>query len=340
MEKSLIWVGIILCLSQSAMFSGLNLALFSVSRLRLEVAAAAGDKAAAKVLTLRQDSNFLLTTLLWGNVGINVLLTLLSDSVMAGVSAFFFSTLVITFFGEITPQAYFSRHALRMGVRLAPLLRVYQWLLYPVARPTAWVLDRWLGKEGIEYFRERDLHHMIRKHMEAQESDIDRLEGLGAMNFLALDDLRVSQEGEPVDPQSIIALPYEHDRPVFPRVQPSSDDAFIRRVHASGKKWVIFTDMQGMPRRVMNANAFVRNALLSPAVDPLAYCHRPIVITDPGVVLGEVLGRFRARGHTTADDVIEQDVLLVWGTERRIITGTDLLGRLLRGIAGRTASLA
>jgi len=35
------WLGIALCLSQSAMFSGLNLVVFSLSRLRLEAAAAA-----------------------------------------------------------------------------------------------------------------------------------------------------------------------------------------------------------------------------------------------------------------------------------------------------------
>jgi hypothetical protein len=33
------------------------------------------------------------------------------------------------------------------------------------------------------------------------------------------------------------------------------------------------------------------------------------------------------------DDVIENDMILVWGPQRRIITGSDLLGRLLRGIA-------
>ena len=27
------------------------------------------------------------------------------------------------------------------------------------------------------------------------------------------------------------------------------------------------------------------------------------------------------------------DLILVWGSQRRIITGSDLLGRLLRGIA-------
>ncbi len=131
----------------------------------------------------------MLTTILWGNVGINVLLTLLSNSVMAGLTAFIFSTVLITFAGEIAPQAYFSRHAMRMGSLLVPLLRVYQFILYPVAKPSALVLDRWLGKEGISYFKERDLHTVIRKHIDADESDVSRLEGIGAMNFLALDDI-------------------------------------------------------------------------------------------------------------------------------------------------------
>ena len=32
-----IWIGIAICISQSAIFSGLNLAFFSLSRLQLEV---------------------------------------------------------------------------------------------------------------------------------------------------------------------------------------------------------------------------------------------------------------------------------------------------------------
>ncbi len=33
------------------------------------------------------------------------------------------------------------------------------------------------------------------------------------------------------------------------------------------------------------------------------------------------------------DDVIDNDLILVWGAQKRIITGADLLGRLLRDIA-------
>ena len=63
------WIGIGFCITQSAMFSGLNLAVFGISRLRLEVKALTGDQDASKVLELRKDSNFLLSTILWGNSG-------------------------------------------------------------------------------------------------------------------------------------------------------------------------------------------------------------------------------------------------------------------------------
>jgi len=105
MEAYAAWAGIFLCLSQSAMLSGLNLACFSVSRIQLEIEAAQDKEDAIKVLDLRKDTNFLLTTILWGNVGVNTLLALLSGSVLGGIAAFLFSTVFITVFAEIFPQA-------------------------------------------------------------------------------------------------------------------------------------------------------------------------------------------------------------------------------------------
>ncbi len=150
------WIGIFLCLAQSAMLSGLNFGLFSLGKLELEVEARKGNRQAKRVLRLRENANFALVTILWGKVGVNVLLALLSGSVLTGVAAFIFSTVVITIFAEIISQSCFTRHALRMASLLAPVLRVYQVILYPVARPTAWALDVWLGGEQIRYFPERD----------------------------------------------------------------------------------------------------------------------------------------------------------------------------------------
>jgi CBS domain containing-hemolysin-like protein len=93
-QMLLTWIAIGLCIIQTGIFSGLNLALFSVSRLRLEVEAAGGDTDAAELYALRADSNFALTTIIWGNVATNVVLTLLSESALAGLGAFLFSTIL------------------------------------------------------------------------------------------------------------------------------------------------------------------------------------------------------------------------------------------------------
>src|SRR6202162_3306046 len=187
-----IWIGIACCITQSAIFSGLNLAIFSISKLRLEVEAAGSNRDAVALLAVRKASNLTLATVLWGNFTINLLLTLLSNSVLAGIAAFAFSTIVITLFGEIIPQAYFSRNALRMAARLTPLLKVYRVGLFPLAKPTAIILNWWLGPEGITLLRERDFRAFITKHVGAAGAEVGQLEAVGALNFLDLDDILVA----------------------------------------------------------------------------------------------------------------------------------------------------
>ena len=341
MMGSLTWIGIVLCLSQSAIFSGLNLAVFSISRLRLEVEASNNDKGALRVLSLRKDSNFALTTILWGNVGVNVILALLANSVLAGVLAFLFSTVVITLFAEIMPQAYFSRHALKMASLLYPVLRLYQILLFPVAKPTAKLLDYWLGPEGIRFFAERDFREVIRKHIKSSDTDIDDIEGKGALNFLAIDDLAVIQEGEPIDPQSVISVQFVDGSPVFPKFKKSPSDPFLQQIQASGKKWVILANSESKPQIVLDADGFLRAAIFQGSkVDPLKYCHKPIIITDVKLPLGQVIQRLKVESERPGDDVIDKDIILVWwGTTKQIITGADILGRLMRGIVAQTTPL-
>ncbi len=334
--QTLTWLGVVFCISQSAMFSGLNLAFFSISRLSLEVEASTGNNSAKEVLALRKDSNYLLTTVLWGNVGVNVLLTLLSGSILSGLWAFCFSTFVITIFGEIMPQAYFSRNALKMATLLMPIFKVYQIILYPILKPSAMLLDLWLGQEGIEYFHEKGLREVIKKHVKASDVDIDRLEGLGALNFLDIDDLLVGHEGEPVDPKSIIKLPFSGGLPVFPNFARRPSNPFLKQIQASGKKWVIITDESDEPHLILDSDGFLRSALFNEKTGhPYAYCHRPIIVKDPHIELGNVILKLRVKPEAAEDDVIDHDVILVWSDEKRVITGADILGRLLRGIVIR-----
>jgi CBS domain containing-hemolysin-like protein len=333
MNEIITWILIIFCLMQSAIFSGMTIGVFGLGRLRLEIEAEANNKEAIKILQIRRDSNFLLTTLLWGNIAVNVLVAQLTGSVLTGASAFLFSTFVITSFGEIAPQAYFSRNALSLGAKLTPLVRFYQLLLYPVAKPTALILDWWLGREKLDLFKEQSIRIMLEKHIESGKSDIGSFEGIGALNFLSIDDVSISDEGSLIDERSIISLPVENNRPIFPSFEREPTDPFLQKIEASGKKWVVITNPQNEPTMVLDADGFLRDAVYKkgPFI-PLSYCHFPVVVKSPKTRLEKVIRQFKVYPQYPEDDVIDQDLILYWGQEKRIITGSDILGRLLRGI--------
>lgn len=304
------------------MFSGLNLAFFSLGRLHLEAEAKQGCADALKILLLRTRSNFLLCTILWGNVSVNVALAMLSGSVMTGVIAFAFSTFGITFFGEIVPQAYFSRNALKMGSLLAPVIRFYQFVLWPVAWPSAWALDKWIGKEGAVFLDEEDFEVLLDRHIRERQTDIGHAEGRGALNFLRIDDLRVSGEGSSIAEESILPLSALDD-----------PDALRQQLQESTWKWVVFTEGEDeTPKQVLNADEYLRQ----PDSDPHEFCHKPIVVDNPDTTLDRVLTELVVETERPDDRLIDREVILYWGSNsRRIITGPDILGRLLNGIAQR-----
>jgi metal transporter CNNM len=214
-------------------------------------------------------------------------------------------------------------------------------MLYPLAKPTALLLDWWLGDEGITYLRERDIRSLIARSA-TSGGDVSPVEATGARNFLDLDDVLVTDEGEPVDAQSVISLPQADHRCVLPKFTRSPDDAFLRQVDASGKKWVIVTNLEGEPIFVLDSHHFLRDALFDQLdTAPNTYWHRPIIVRNMQTRLGEVIGRMVVAPERPGDDVIDHDMILVWcGAHRRIITGSDLLGRLLRGIATEEKSAA
>jgi metal transporter CNNM len=97
---------------------------------------------------------------------------------------------------------------------------------------------------------------------------------------------------------------------------------------------VIVTNLEGEPIFVLDSHYFLRDALFNQLeTAPNVYWHRPIIVQNMQTRLGEVIGRMTVAPERPDDDVIHHDMILVWGAQRRIITGSDLLGRLLRGIA-------
>lgn len=102
------FVIILICLCFSALFSGLNLGLMSLDRTDLKILCNTGSESEKKyahaIQPVRDHGNFLLCSILLGNVLVNSTFTILLDSLTSGLVAIICSTLLIVIFGEITPQ--------------------------------------------------------------------------------------------------------------------------------------------------------------------------------------------------------------------------------------------
>ena len=110
-------------------------------------------------------------------------------------------------------------------------------------------------------------------------------------------------------------------------------EPLLSQVHASGKKRAIMTEPTGEPVCVLNADAFSRDIWVDKAApDPLAYCHGPIVLRKVSTRLGQVLGEFQLATRRTRQHMFDHDLLLVWGQDKRVITGADIVSYLPRGV--------
>ena len=87
-----------------------------------------------------------------------------------------------------------------------------------------------------------------------------------------------------------------------------------------------------MPKLALDSDGFLTAAIFEKTdINPLEFCHRPIIVRDSKTLLGEAILQLKVKPERSGD-VIDKDVILFWGDEKRVITGADILGRLLKGI--------
>lgn len=327
---------IALCVVQSGIFSGLNLALMGISRLQLEVEAQAGDQASRQILHQRQDTHRLLATILWGNVGTNTLLAFLMGDAVPGLLGFITSVVLITLIGEIVPQAYLNKNLKKVYKYLNPMVYFYSYLFYPIAWPTGRLLDKLVGKDGLTYYRENEMRQMLKYHASDEKSEISQVEAIGAMNFLKLDDLPVCQEGKVIDPDSIIIVETaENGHIAIPNII-DKEHPFVQEVVNAGQPWVILVDSEENLLLTLDVDEFLREVLNKGEANIYYHCHRPIIVTDRETTLEQVLPKFAIEKIHGQDDVVDDDVVIYWTPQsKKIITGADIFGTLIRGISKR-----
>ncbi|PID83482.1 hypothetical protein CSB11_01690 [Candidatus Campbellbacteria bacterium] len=177
----------------SALFSGLTIGLLGLDQTELQRKSKLGEKKAVKILSVRKNGNFLLVTLLLGNVLVNSILSVYLGSTFTGLWAVLISTALIVVFGEIVPQAVFYRHALKFGPYFVPIVKFFQFLLFPIAYPIGKILDKILGTEEETVWSKKELKEIIKHHEDSEKSQVDEDEENIVLGALSFSDKKVNQ---------------------------------------------------------------------------------------------------------------------------------------------------
>lgn len=137
-------------------FSSAETALTGASKPLMHQMEMDGDRRAALVNRLRARRETLLGSILIGNT----LAQILSSSLATGIAVAIFGdagiayvtvalTILILVFCEVLPKTYALRRSSRVALALAPIVRVVEWVLGPIAKAVQALVDGLLSLFGI-----------------------------------------------------------------------------------------------------------------------------------------------------------------------------------------------
>lgn len=179
------------CVVGSAIFSGSEAAILSISPDRARQLIEEGGVKARAMKFMSEKSNQLLTTILVGNNIVNILAASLATVIIAryfaedavGISTAI-TTIVILIFGEITPKTFARSHSESLAVVAIRLLQTLYYLLYPVTQGLTWVIEKLLGKNaqirGRVVTRD-DIEFMVNKAEKEKTIDSKQIELLSSI---------------------------------------------------------------------------------------------------------------------------------------------------------------
>lgn len=174
--------------------------LLSLDMNGLRIVIGSGNEAQAKlaraIAPVRENGNLLLCTLLFGNVAVNALLSILMADISGGLYGFLISTFAIVIFGEIIPQSTCSRYPLEIGTASLPIVKLMIVLFYIITKPMAWMLDKVLGQELGTIYSTQELVTMLKLH---EEGDVvDKAQTNALIGALQYKDMLVSEVMTPI----------------------------------------------------------------------------------------------------------------------------------------------
>ena len=210
-----LWIQIVVIiglLGFSGLFSGLNLGLMSLDKTELTIVENCGSERekryARAIAPVRKLGNFLLCTILLGNVLVNNTLTILLDDLSgSGMAAILSATLAIVIFGEIIPQAICSRYGLAIGARTIWIVKIFMLLTFPLSFPISKFLDCLLGEEiGNTYNRDRlrELLKVTRGQIDLVKDEVNIITGALELSKKMVKDIMTDLKNVYMVAQSVV----------------------------------------------------------------------------------------------------------------------------------------
>lgn len=156
-----------LLLGLSALCSGLNISMLALDPVELRVLQNSGtekeQKYARKIESVRKHGNYILCTVVLGNVLTNTCFVVWMCQIL-GMTALSTAscTLGIFFIGEILPHSVASRHSLAIASKTLCATRLLMLLFFPIAYPVSKILDIMLHQEISNFYTREKLVAMLR----------------------------------------------------------------------------------------------------------------------------------------------------------------------------------
>ncbi len=220
-------LALILLLIFSAFFSGMEAALFSASRIKLESMALRGSTVAKKILELKKKPEKFIGSIVLGNNFINILASVLAAYLSVSFAAArqlsqssaiaittIGMTIVIVLFGEMIPKSISSYHPEKVSIAFYSPFLFFWYLFFPFAWFLSTVSKGFLMLFGIKHEKQRifvnhdEVLDML--HLSKEEGIIKKNEEEMIFSIFEFGDTHVREVMTPrVD---IVALPVDANR--------------------------------------------------------------------------------------------------------------------------------